>query len=88
MIMSPYELLRASKPKPPQTVISDYDLYSLAQPDTAGASAAQPKPIHTDVGFQQTEPAVPPPKKTHYISDIHTRHANAMRRTAQASNPL
>ena len=85
-MLSPYELLRLSKPKPAPTHVTAYDLYS-----TARSSAPQSEPI-------QTEPAPPPPahdaqpedlpvslppvRRTHYISDIKSRHDRASRRSS------
>lgn len=88
--VSPYALLSASKPKRAPSVVTAYDLYSMAQ----GRSSDAPEPAGMPRG-QETPPAraaqpavYPQPRKTHYISDIHTRHTSATSRTSMLSSPL
>lgn len=90
--ISPYALLCASKPKQPRSITTPYDLFSLSQ--TGGAPQSAPPqqeaaPAANMPARGQSEPAaLSPAKRTHYIADIHARHANAMRRAPQSSNPL
>ncbi|MBR5302604.1 MAG: hypothetical protein IKU38_07195 [Clostridia bacterium] len=90
--LSPYALLCASKPKPTPTTTTEYDLMSLAHAGTA-VSGSQPEAANSSL------PAVNAPsvsvsaeaplmKRTHYISDIHNRHANASKRAPQHCAPL
>lgn len=84
MSPSPYALLQASKPKPPKSVTTEYDLLSLAQnhppidalPEKKTSEPAQPRPF------------APPLKRTHYISEIHARHAGASRSAHQQPGSL
>lgn len=81
--ISPYELLKASKPRKPNTVTTPYDLYSAAQ-----ISATEPPEIISEQASsnagQRAAVSVPsvPTRKTHYISDIQKRHNAALRRSA------
>lgn len=86
MTISPYVLLKASIPKPAQTVTTTYDLYSLTN-----------KSAVSDASFQHTPPTASIPlhadipssaKRTHYIADIHARHTDAMRQTRQQTTQL
>lgn len=102
--LSPYALLCASKPKPPATVVTPYDLYSAAQDVSRPASfepVQQPPVMQSpDPGASQAsaEPSVPartcgnmplvPTRKTHYIADIKTRHNAALKRTSFSAQPL
>ena len=89
MTLSPYELLRTSRPQPQSAAITPYDLYSRIQQEPA-------VPVHVPVQASaalaqaQPQPAVPPSaaRKTHYISDIHTKHASAVRHAAFTHEPL
>ena len=74
MSVSPYELLRSCIPKPPETTVTPYDLYSAvqAQPQ-APAAFAPPAPEPTEAS------PVPPPRRTHYIAQIRARHDLAQR---------
>lgn len=80
MTISPYELLRSCIPKPAETVVTPYDLYSAVQ-------AQQPQPSAVLVPLPEpdqpprAEPPLPPPaRRTHYIADIRARHELAQRR--------
>ena len=58
--ISPYALLKASKPKPPAVIVTAYDLYSTAQ------SATQPEmqpPASAQIGqpVQDAQPVPNPP---------------------------
>lgn len=83
--ISPYALLKASKPRKPDTVTTAYDLYSSAvQSSVSGQAqeaAAQQAP---DTVVRPTAASVPsvPARKTHYISDIQKRHNAALKRSA------
>ena len=82
--LSPYALLRASRPKLPET--SQYDLYSLSQMNSPlSAPSVQQESIAWE-SLPHTQAA--PVRQTHYIADIHTRHASAMRRASQSSDSL
>ncbi len=50
--ISPYELLKRSKPKPPPAYVTDYDLYSAAQQSTP-EPAAPPAKTHYVSGIHQ-----------------------------------
>ena len=91
--VSPYALLRASMPRPADTMVTAYDLYSVAQqvpaaqPSAAPPAAAQP----CAQNLPQTSPpaALPSPsRRTHYIADIKTRHSAALRHAALHNQPL
>lgn len=88
--ISPYALLCASKPKPLQAAASQYDLFSLAQTDSALAKDdMQPdKPPAANMPPKAMQPAAPPIQRTHYIADIHARHTKAGRHAPQSSSPL
>lgn len=57
--ISPYALLKASRPKPPAVIVTAYDLYSTAQ------SAAQPSPsaqiVQPAQSAQDAQPVPDPP---------------------------
>lgn len=96
--ISPYALLRASIPKRASTIVTTYDLFSAAQTSApavqAQGRALEPEPERTPAPQQAEAPAgaarVPlvPARRTHYISDIKTRHNAAIRRTSLSSRPL
>ena len=88
--ISPYALLRASKPKPAPTVITPYDLYSAAQahpyqPEQPAPPSAEPPVPRHDYAPARPLPRIPS-GRTHYIADIHARHNQAMRRQPSSSN--
>ena len=85
MVPSPYALLCASKPKPPQTVTTEYDLYSLSLPAAADSLPLQEPAVTMSMPTQSASPAA---KRTHYIADIQARHTSAMRQASQTSRPL
>ena len=89
MNVSPYELLCASKPKVPQTLVKPYDLYSsMQQNDPVFVHASIPSdPLPAPAGHDLAA-TVPSVRKTHYISDIHAKHSSAGRRTAFVNQPL
>lgn len=93
--VSPYELLRMSKPKPAPTVVTAYDLYSAAQSQPRQAAepprpAAEPprEPERQDPPPSFASPAfaspvfAPPVRRTHYIADIKSRHEMASHRSS------
>ena len=84
MYTSPYALLLSCKPKPPKTVTTEYDLLSLAQNDPP-TGMVPPKKI---IEPAQSKPLPPPIKRTHYISEIHARHAGANRSARQQPGSL
>lgn len=89
--LSPYALLRASKPKPAPTIVTPYDLYSAAQ--SADAYAPQQRtsppapPVPAPPASAPRRPAPYLSGKTHYIADIKARHNQALRRSAPFQNP-
>lgn len=85
--ISPYELLKASKPKGTPTITTAYDLYSAAQ--SVSPSIVVPAAVSTPPPPDVQEPAAPripattvPTRRTHYIADIQSRHNLAQRRAA------
>lgn len=88
--ISPYALLRASKPQKPSTVASQYDLFSLAQTGSAFAQASMQS--HEKTAADMPAPVLQTPstpvQRTHYISDIHARHTKASRHAPQSSSAL
>lgn len=88
--ISPYALLRASKPKPLTAAASQYDLFSLSQTGSTLTEAGihSRETIAADIPAPAMQPASSPIQRTHYISDIHTRHTKASRHAAQSSSPL
>lgn len=84
MFPSPYALLQASKPKPPNTTTTQYDLFSLGNRQSERI-AQQEAPPASPIPAQS---AAPPARKTHYIADIHARHAGAMQHTRQQNRSL
>ena len=84
MTFSPYALLQSSRPKPPQTITTHYDLYSLS-----GQSSVRDTPVQEPLPASPEQAITPPAaKRTHYIADIHARHTGAMRQARQLSLPL
>ena len=92
--VSPYALLRASMPRPADTMVTAYDLYSAAQQAPAAQPSVAPPPTAAQPCAQnlpQTSPpdALPSPaRRTHYIADIKTRHSAALRHAALHNQPL
>lgn len=95
--VSPYALLRASIPKKSGGAATAYDLYSLAQTDQAVEAppvfdppAPQTVPEETPApAAEAPSPSAPrpmpstvPTRRTHYISDIQSRHSAAANRTS------
>lgn len=79
MTVSPYELLRSCIPRPAETVVTPYDLYSAVQAQQGGPSAAT-APMREPDEPPHAEPPLPPPaRRTHYIADIRARHELAQR---------
>lgn len=90
MTLSPYALLKAAKPKQPKSVTTQYDQFSLSQKNSSGTAPVDLE--HHPVNPGLSTPAVPPmplpPKRTHYISDIHARHTGASRVAHQQPGSL
>ena len=81
--LSPYMLLKRSKPTPPAVYTTAYDLYSAAAQDSSNASMQEtsrpsPAPIPSSLPFV--------PARTHYINSIQSRHNLAAR--AARMNPV
>jgi len=75
-MLSPYELLKRSKPPKPAVYTTAYDHYSAAVHEAAGAMRheevpATPLPVLPETTFA--------PVRTHYISGIKTKHQHALR---------
>lgn len=90
--ISPYALLKASKPRNTSGIITPYDLYSTAQSTAAPREQDPVRPPRLEPDPPAAQPAPPTPasapvapdlpvRRTHYIRDIETRHNAAMRRT-------
>ena len=83
--ISPYTLLSASKPKTASSTPLPYDLYSLAQEqadDILHTMQPIPKPA------MNPQMSVPPQIRTHYISDINTRHSIAAGHATFKGTPI
>lgn len=88
---SPYALLSASKPRSVPFITTAYDLYSMSQVHEECSGALQPSSppsLPSDTHLSAANPVYPQAKKTHYVKDIHTKHASATARTAQHGSPL
>jgi len=83
--LSPYALLKASKPRQMPTVITTYDLFSTAQMEPHSMSSAteqaEASPVNPRIQeYERNQTPFSPlyiPKstqRTHYIADIHARH--------------
>ena len=79
--ISPYALLRASKPKTPEVFTTAYDRFSAAQQQASPPYPAEA--IRRTVPFSEPQPDTNPIpiRRTHYIADIHAKHACAAKRT-------
>lgn len=97
--ISPYELLKRSKPKPPAAYVTDYDLYSAAQqgepfpktqpfPDQSMPAAVPAASLTRQTMPMHALPARPSASKTHYIADIKTRHSRAAKHTRMTQDVL
>lgn len=83
-MVSPYALLKASKPKPPASLVTSYDLYSVAQ-NSPISIANQSNPPQS---YGALSSVSPPERKTHYIRNIGLRHNQALRNTAFSQTPI
>lgn len=86
MMVSPYTLLKASKPKTSADFVKPYDLYCAAQ-------NAQSEPVSIDRESTHPQPFDVPPAempagKTHYIRDIDIRHNQALRYATLSQTPI
>lgn len=86
MMVSPYALLKASKPKTSADFVKPYDLYCAEQ-------NAQSEPVSIDRESTHPQPFDVPPAeipagKTHYIRDIDMRHNQALRYAALSQTPI
>ena len=89
--ISPYALLCACRPKKAPSYITEYDLFSRAQQAEDAVGVAPTSSISAaplSMPPVASTPAAPPAPRTHYISDIHARHASASSRISFASKPL
>lgn len=87
--VSPYALLCLSRPKQTPTVVTPYDLYSQAAFQSC-PPAEESAPIPAAQVCNSAAPifAPPAPVRTHYISDIHTKHGAAGKRAVFTREPL
>ena len=88
--ISPYELLCQSKPRQTPTFVTSYDLYSQSGQSLVHAApsehiASSPTSTPPEAIFPDKPAAF---KRTHYISDIHTRHSAAGKNAVLTSIPL
>ena len=79
--LSPYALLKRSKPKPPASYTTPYDDFSAAQQAAHSAPEAPAQDIPTILSSSPAPIASPPLQRTHYISSITKKHDHAARRT-------
>lgn len=83
--ISPYMLLKLSKPKEPDVIVTEYDRYSAMQnvPSESAAipepAAAPEPPVPPKAAEPPMPPFYPPVRRTHYIKDIGTRHETALK---------
>ena len=80
MMISPYALLKASKPKTSADFVKPYDLYCAAQV-SIDRESTHPQPF-------DAPPAEMPVGKTHYIRNIGMRHNQALRYAALSQTPI
>ena len=93
---SPYALLCACKPKPIPSFSTEYDLYSASQhteSKTNDVPVSISKPMSAESGIPHTRSensacSNASIRKTHYISDIHSRHHQAIRRSTLMNHPI
>ena len=83
MMVSPYALLKASKPKTSADFVKPYDLYCDAQSEPVSIDRESTHPQPFDV-----PPAEMPAGKTHYIRDIDIRHNQALRYATLSQTPI
>lgn len=78
--ISPYALLKASKPRPMPVMVTSYDLFSAVH-NQAASPAPSPAPAAMQEAVQPptAKPLMTPSARTHYIADIHARHNMAVR---------
>ncbi len=87
--VSPYALLCLSRPKQTPTVVTPYDLYSQAALySSLPTEQAAPVPAAQAGNPEPPSFAPPAPVRTHYISDIHTKHGAAGKRAVFTREPL
>lgn len=79
--LSPYQLLQLSRPHP-STWSSEYDR-RITEAKNVQNTEERPHPLSTlpqeNMSLSTQQAAPPPHKKTHYIADIHNRHAAALK---------
>ena len=88
--ISPYMLLKASKPRQNDAYVTDYDLYSAASRPADSAFVSPSLPSFSSVPPQPMQPSVQPPasERTHYIAGIHNRHSRAFSRAKLTGSSL
>ena len=84
-MVSPYALLKASKPKPPASLVTSYDLYSVTQNSPPPSNSHPDPPQFFDA---RSTTVSPPERKTHYIRNIGLRHNQALRNAAFSQTPI
>ena len=95
--ISPYELLKRSKPKTPAAYATNYDLYSAAQHSGVSTTPDKPLPSPTMQSYPQVHSTEQISSsfssdyisaRTHYISGIRQRHTKASGRVKMSDMPL
>ncbi len=79
--VSPYALLKLSKPKAPEVLVTEYDLYSAVQnaPSVQNHASPEPPKVQNPPEPAPQPPFYPPARRTHYIKDIGSRHDTALK---------
>lgn len=83
--ISPYMLLKLSKPKEPDVIVTEYDRYSAMQNASNVSSPTSHPPAVSEpeeaskAPKSPMPPFYPPLKRTHYIKDIGARHETALK---------
>lgn len=89
--VSPYALLSACKPRPYQANTSRYDLYSIVQDQPQSPvieELAEKKPAEAQTLPVSSASQIAASRKTHYVSDIKTKHSAALLRTSLKSGQI
>jgi len=81
--LSPYAVLCMSK-RPQEPRLS----YSYAMPSAVSTSSPIDPPVQPSHSMPEYSPSSPPPRRTHYISDIQNHHLRAAKHAHQLSSPI
>jgi len=91
MNVSPYELLRASKPQSTQSIVTAYDLYSCIKQKEPAVKQDSICPVPQAEPFEHPSASssrLSASQRTHYISDIHAKHSIAGRHASFINQPI